>query len=76
MPLKMDKQGGGSERDGTLSKMYCSSCYENGAFKNPNMTVEEMQRLVDNILKKEMGWLGIFRWLAVRQVPKLLRWKK
>jgi hypothetical protein len=76
MPLKMDKKGGGSEKDGTLSKMYCSSCYENGAFKSPDMTVEEMQRLVNNILKNEMKWLGIFRWLAIKQIPRLARWKK
>ena len=76
MPLKQDKKGGGSEKDGTLSKMYCSSCYENGAFKNPDMKMEEMQSLVDNVLKTEMKFPKIFRWLAVRQIPRLARWKK
>ena len=76
MPLKQDKKGGGSEKDGTISKMYCSSCYENGVFKKPDMTVEQMQALVDNVLKTEMKFPKIFRWLAVRQIPKLARWKK
>lgn len=76
MPLKQDKKGGGSEKDGTLSKMYCSSCYENGEFKKPNMSLEEMQKLVDDVLKNEMRFPKIFRWLAVRQIPKLARWKK
>ncbi len=76
MPLKMDTKGGGSEKDGTLSKMYCSSCYQDGKFKNPNMPLGEMQKLVDNILKNEMRWGRIFRWLAVKQIPKLARWKK
>ncbi len=76
MPLKQDKQGGGSEADGTISKMYCSSCYENSAFKKPDMTVEQMQTLVDDVLKNEMKFPKIFRWLAVRQIPKLARWKK
>ena len=76
MPLKQDKKGGGSEKDGTVSKMYCSSCYENGVFKKPDMTVEQMQALVDNVLKTEMKFPKIFRWLAVRQIPKLARWKK
>ena len=76
MPLKKDKSGGGSEKDGTLNKMYCSSCYQGGTFKDPNMTVKNMQELVDNVLKNEMKFPKIFRWLAVRQIPRLVRWKK
>jgi hypothetical protein len=69
MPLKMDKNNSGSE-------MYCSSCYQNGAFKNPNITLEEMQNLVDDVLKNEMKWWKPFRFLAVRQIPTLFRWKR
>jgi hypothetical protein len=76
MPLKQDKKGGGSEKDGMLSEVYCSSCYENGEFKKPNMSLEEMQKLVDDVLKNEMRFPKIFRWLAIRQIPKLTRWKK
>lgn len=76
MPLKADKNGGGSEKDGTLSTVYCSSCYQNGEFKRPEMTLAEMQKLVDDVLKNEMKFPKIFRWLAVRQIPKLERWKK
>ena len=76
MPLNKDIKGGGSEKDGTLSKTYCSSCYELGVFKKPNMNVTEMQKLVDDVLKNEVKFPKIFRWLAVRQIPKLERWKK
>jgi hypothetical protein len=76
MPMNKDEKGGGSEKNGTLSKMYCSSCYQNGSFKNPQMTLEEMQKLVDGVLKNEMKWWKIFRCLAVSQIPKLERWKK
>jgi len=76
MPLNKDKKGGGSEKDGTLSKKYCSSCYQNGEFKNPNMSIKEMQKLVDDILKNEIKFPKILRWLAVKQIPKLARWKK
>ena len=31
--------------------MYCSSCYENGEFKRPLLTLKEMQKLVDEVLK-------------------------
>lgn len=76
MPLKQDKKGGGSEKDGTLSKMYCSSCYQDGVFKRPNLSLKEMQKLVDDVLKNEMKWWKIFRWLAVKQIPTLERWKR
>lgn len=54
MPLKMDKHGGGTEKNGTISKKYCSSCYQNGTFARPDFTLEDMQKLVDDILKNEM----------------------
>jgi len=75
MPLKKDKKGGGSEKNGALSTMYCSSCYQDGAFKRPDMTLKEMQKLVDDVLKNEMKFPKIFRWLATNQIPKLARWK-
>lgn len=76
MPFKKDKKGGGSEKDGKISKMYCSSCYENGEFKRPHITVQEMQKLVDEVLRKEMKWRKLFRWLAVTQIPRLARRKQ
>jgi hypothetical protein len=75
MPLKKDKNGGGSERDGTISPMYCSSCYQGGSFKDPQMSLEEMQKLVDEVLKNEMKFPKFFRWLAIRQIPTLKRWE-
>jgi len=75
MPLKKDAKGGGSEKDGTISTTYCSSCYQDGAFTNPTMSLEEMRKLVDDVLKNEMKFPKILRWLATRQLPKLARWK-
>ena len=76
MPLKKDKNGGGSEKNGTINKMYCSSCYQNGEFTRPNITLQEMQKIVDDVLKNEMKWWKIFRWLAVAQISQLERWKQ
>lgn len=75
MPLVKDEQGGGAEADGSKSAKYCSRCYENGAFKNPNTTMEEMQKLVDGKLQ-EMGSGRIMRFFAKRMIPKLERWKQ
>ena len=74
MPLKADRQGGGTEQDGSKSCVYCSSCYKNGEFINPSMTLKEMQELVDRVLRDEVKMNRIFRWFAVRQIPTLKRW--
>ena len=75
MPLKKDEKGGGTNTDGTKSKMYCSRCYENGKFKNPDWTVEQMQALVKNKLK-EMGFPGFIAGIFTKGIPKLERRKK
>lgn len=45
-PLKKDLKGGGTEKDGTISKKYCSMCYELGEFLTPLEinTAEKMQK--------------------------------
>ena len=74
MPLKKDEKGGGSNADGSLSKMYCSFCYENGSFINPDMTVNEMQELV-KIKLKEIRFPGFLADIFTKGIPKLERWK-
>ena len=74
MPLKKDEHGGGTNADGSKSKMYCSKCYENGQFISPNMTVNDMQVLVKAKLK-EMGFPGFLAGLFTKNIPGLKRWK-
>lgn len=76
-PLKKDEKGGGTEKDGTRSNMYCSMCYINGEFLNPPEidTPQKMQRFCIEQMKKS-GMNGIIAWLATRPIPKLERWKK
>jgi putative zinc ribbon protein len=74
MPHKRDEKGGGTNADGSKSKTYCSKCYENGKFKNPNMTVDEMKTLVKGKLK-EFGFPGFIAGMFTKGIPKLERWK-
>ena len=76
-PLKKDKNGGGTEKDGSISTMYCSMCYANGAFLSPPEvdTAEKMQAFCIQEMKKG-GMNGVFAWLATRAIPKLERRKK
>lgn len=74
-PLKKDKKGGGTEKDGTISKKYCSMCYESGVFLNPEIdSPEKMQKFCIEEMKR-IGINSIFAWLATRSIPRLERWK-
>jgi len=74
MPLKKDEKGGGSNADGTLSKMYCSHCYAGGKFLQPDITAVQMQSFVKGKLK-EMGFPGFVAGWFSKGIPKLERWK-
>jgi hypothetical protein len=74
MPLVKDELGGGTEKNGRKSTMYCSHCYMNGEFTLPNITAEEMKVLV----KQKIVEFGMPRFVAglfTRNVHKLERWK-
>jgi len=77
-PLDQDKKGGGTEKDGSTSKKYCSMCYLNGEFlKSPSEvdTAEKMQKFCIQEMKKD-GMNGILAWILTRSIPKLERWRK
>lgn len=75
MPLDKDVNGGGTHADGTKSDKYCSLCYENGAFTNPEIkTARQMQDFCVDQLKKQ-GMPGVMAWLFTRSIPKLERWQ-
>ena len=76
MPLNTDRAGDcrGIEKDGSKSDKWCKLCYVDGAFIDPNCTLDEMRAIVDKALK-EQGEGRIMRSMARRQIPKLDRWK-
>lgn len=73
MPLSKDEKGGGTNADGTTSTEYCSLCYENGKFRQPEITVTEMQALAKGKLK-EMKIPGFLAGFLTKGIPKLKRW--
>jgi hypothetical protein len=74
MPLKRDPQGGGTDADGTRSTRYCSHCYQQGRFTQPDLTVDQMQVLAKGKLK-ELGFPGLLAGFLTRNIPQLERWK-
>ena len=77
MPLRTERAGDcrGTEADGSRSETWCSLCYANGAFVQPDCTLPQMLSIVDAALR-ENGSGRLMRWLAARQVPTLERWKE
>lgn len=74
MPLSRDPEGGGREADGTRSTKFCSLCYDNGAFRHPDVNVEEFQRhCIDAMAAK--GMPRIMAWAFTRGIPRLERWR-
>ncbi len=74
MPLSMDKNGGGTNSDGSISLRYCSYCFVDGAFVDDFKTAQEMQQFCKGKLK-EMGYGGFKQWLFTLNIPRLERWR-
>ncbi|SDS18456.1 Putative zinc ribbon domain-containing protein [Formosa sp. Hel1_31_208] len=73
MPIKQDSYFGETNLDGSKNHIYCSFCYENGAF-TINGTAKEM----DLFCKEQMvenESLKFLAWLLTRGIPRLERWK-
>jgi hypothetical protein len=74
MPLKRDPNHGGTNADGTRSKMYCSYCFKDGKYIEADMRVDEMQAFVKNKMKN-MGFPGFLAGWMTKGIPKLERWR-
>ena len=74
MPLSKDPRGGGTNRDGSASSEYCSRCYAEGAFIQPDMTAAEMTALVEEKLRS-MHFPGFLARKFAKEVPTLRRWQ-
>jgi len=74
MPMKNDPNGGGTNADGSKSEKYCSYCFQQGSFTQPDFTVVEMQTFCKEKMK-EMGFPGFLAGLFTKGIPKLERWK-
>jgi hypothetical protein len=74
MPLSKDPKGGGTNADGSPSRVYCSHCYEGGRFTLPDITVDQMRERARGKLE-EMGFPRFLAGLLTRNIPKLERWR-
>lgn len=54
--------------------MYCSCCYKDGEFAQPDFSADDMKRFCKGKMK-EMGFPGFLAGLFTMGIPKLERWK-
>ncbi|MCG8307884.1 MAG: zinc ribbon domain-containing protein [Cytophagales bacterium] len=74
MPLSKDPEKGGTNADGSKSIMYCSYCYKEGNFTQPDFTAKKMQQFCKEKMK-EMGFPGFLAGFFTMGIPKLERWR-
>ncbi|CAB1245544.1 zinc ribbon domain-containing protein [Clostridium sp. MT-14] len=74
MPLSEELYG--TDADSSKNHEYCVYCYENGAFKQPDITMEEMIETCVPFMKKKGMEEGEARALMQNCLPHLKRWKK
>ena len=65
----------GTEKDGTKSSEYCIYCYQKGAFLNPDITLDELKKMVRRQMKIRKMDEAIIN-MAVGSLPALKRWRK
>ncbi len=76
MPLQKESDFG-TNADGTPNPEYCHYCFQNGAFTQPEITLEEMISLVVKkmvameIMPEEQATA-----LATNLIPTLKRWQR
>lgn len=64
----------GTEQDGEKSTDYCVYCYEDGVFKQPDTSLQEMIDLCTGYLIQEGMNEAVARKLLADQLPYLKRW--
>lgn len=74
MPIAKDEDFGTNE-DGNQNEEYCTHCFQNGEFTNPNMTKEEMVDVLVGFADKMKMTKEKAKKMAEETLPKLKRWQ-
>jgi len=65
----------GTEKDGSKSDEYCKYCYKEGTFTDPDMTLQRMQQIATDEMKKQHVSMDIIR-QSLEMLPTLKRWQE
>lgn len=75
LPWDKDPKGGGTNSDGSQNEIYCSYCFANGQFVQPNWTLTDMQEYAIKVLAKK-GIPEVMGKMLTKGISKLDRWNK
>jgi len=76
MPMGETDEMYGTESNGSKSTDYCMHCYDNGAFTNPNATLDETIEIVAAMMVKDFGFSPEdAKEQCKAGIPNLKRWK-
>jgi len=76
MPMGETDEMYGTEPGGSKSADYCKFCYDNGAFTDPNITLEGMIESVAAVMVKDYGFSPEDAGTQCREgIPSLKRWR-
>ena len=78
MPISVQFQNMGTNADGAANDQYCSFCFQNGNFTQPDLKVDDMIRMsIENMTGPDLQMpLDKATELANRVIPSLGRWRK
>jgi len=73
--MPIDKpENRGTEKDGSKSDTYCKYCYQNGAFTDPDMTMQQVLDISISEMRKQHLPENIIQ-ETIRMFPGLKRWR-
>ncbi len=76
MPIEARFQNLGTNADGSANQEYCMFCFKNGAFTQPNQTMEEMIASSISFMSSSMEFTEKQAHdLSWKVIPELRRWK-
>jgi len=76
MPIDESFANFGTEADGSSSDQFCTFCYQNGEFTNPQQTVDEMVASSVDFMTANLGFTtDEASELSNRVIRKLKRWQ-
>ncbi len=76
MPVSDEFANFGTMADGAKNPEYCSFCFQNGAFTNPDQTLGEMLQSSVDFMTANLGFtVENATEMSNKVIPNLRRWK-
>lgn len=65
----------GTNRDQSKNSDYCLDCFKNGEFKDPQLTIQDMEKRLLNMARRHDGICIEEAQTVIRRLPDLKRWR-